>query len=88
MPTYRTVALFLALLPIIMAVTGIKLMRDTLFAILNSPIPTLSMQFLLGVMLFGVGMYLFGGFLFHRDRKRNKLQSRFRKERERNGKFD
>ncbi|WP_416827161.1 DUF2627 domain-containing protein [Ectobacillus polymachus] len=77
----RIIALLLALLPIVMAVIGIKFMRDTVFAILNSPVPSLSIQFLLGAFLFGVGMYLFGGFILYRDKKRNKVQSRFRKER-------
>ncbi|MFD3447805.1 DUF2627 domain-containing protein [Microbacteriaceae bacterium 4G12] len=75
----RYVALLLALIPIVMAMTGIKLMRDTVFGVLISPIPSLWLQFLIGAIAFGVGFYLFGGFILHRDRKRNKVQPRFKK---------
>ncbi|WP_342043954.1 DUF2627 domain-containing protein [Bacillus sp. OTU530] len=75
----RFIALLLALIPIFLAVIGIKLMRDTVFAILQPPIPELWMQFLIGLVLFGFGIYVFGGFILHRDRKRNKVQARFRK---------
>ncbi|WP_369902688.1 DUF2627 domain-containing protein [Bacillus manliponensis] len=76
----RYVALLLALLPITLAVFGIKLMRDTVFGILLAPIPNLSLQFFLGALAFGTGFYIFGGFVLHRDRKRNKVQRRFKRE--------
>ncbi|MCP8967037.1 DUF2627 domain-containing protein [Ectobacillus ponti] len=75
----RYLALLLALIPISAAVAGIKLMRDTVFAILQPPIPTLWLQFLIGLLLFGFGFYVFGGFVLYRDRKRNKVQARFQK---------
>ncbi|MBO9129726.1 DUF2627 domain-containing protein [Bacillus sp. 165] len=75
----RYFALLLALIPLISAVMGIKLMRDTVFAILNAPIPSLWLQFLIGVLAFTLGIYIFGGFVLHRDRKRNKVQARFKK---------
>ncbi|WP_028399130.1 DUF2627 domain-containing protein [Ectobacillus panaciterrae] len=76
---HRYAALLLALIPIVMAVVGIKLMRDTVFGILISPIPFLPLQFGIGVICFGIGIYIFGGFILYRDRKRNKVQARFRK---------
>lgn len=76
----RYVALLLALVPILLAVLGIKLMRDTVFGILLAPIPNLTLQFFIGAFAFGTGFYIFGGFILHRDRKRNKVQQRFRKE--------
>ncbi|MDM5189877.1 DUF2627 family protein [Bacillus sp. DX4.1] len=75
----RYLALLLALIPILLAVLGIKLMRDTVFGILLSPIPVLWLQFLIGVFSFGIGFFIFGGFVLHRDRKRNKVQARFRR---------
>ncbi|PFK45974.1 hypothetical protein COI93_06545 [Bacillus cereus] len=75
----RYLALLLALLPISLAVLGIKLMRDTVFGILFSPIPVLWLQFLMGIFCFAIGFYLFGGFVLYRDRKRNKVQARFRR---------
>lgn len=76
----RYVALLLALLPILLAVFGIKLMRDTVFGILLTPIPNLTLQFFIGAFAFGIGFYIFGGFVLHRDRKRNKVQRRFQRE--------
>ncbi|WP_243743185.1 DUF2627 family protein, partial [Bacillus thuringiensis] len=37
------------------------------------------LQFLIGALCFGLGFYIFGGFVVHRDRKRNKVQARFRR---------
>ncbi|MGA5679229.1 DUF2627 domain-containing protein [Bacillus bombysepticus] len=75
----RYVALLLALIPISLAVFGIKLMRDTVFGIPFPPIPILWLQFLIGALCFALGFYIFGGFVLHRDRKRNKVQARFRR---------
>ncbi|MBC6974378.1 DUF2627 domain-containing protein [Bacillus sp. Xin] len=75
----RYLALLLALIPISLAVLGIKLMRDTVFGILLSPIPALWLQFLMGIFCFAIGFYIFGGFVLYRDRKRNKVQARFRR---------
>jgi uncharacterized iron-regulated membrane protein len=79
MNMHRYIALLLALIPVILAVVGIKLMRDTVFGILNAPIPSLWLQFLAGAAAFAFGIYVFGGFVLHRDRKRNKVQARFKK---------
>ena len=75
----RYVALLLALIPISLAVFGIKLMRDTVFGILFPPISILWLQFFIRALCFGLGFYIFGGFVLHRDRKRNKVQARFRR---------
>ncbi|AAP11082.1 DUF2627 domain-containing protein [Bacillus cereus] len=75
----RYVALLLALIPISLAVFGIKLMRDTVFGILFPPISILWLQFLIGALCFGLGFYIFRGFVLHRNRKRNKVQARFRR---------
>ena len=75
----RYLALLLALIPISLAVFGIKLMRDTVFGILFPPLSILWLQFLIGALCFGLGFYIVGGFVLHRDRKRNKVQARFRR---------
>ncbi|MDC6156531.1 DUF2627 domain-containing protein [Bacillus albus] len=75
----RYLALLLALIPISLAVFGIKLMRDTVFGILFPPLSILWLQFLIGALCLGLGFYIFGGFVLHRDRKRNKVQARFRR---------
>ncbi len=74
----RFIALIIVLIPIIIAGYGIKLMRDTIFQILNQPYPNLSLQFLIGFLLFGAGLSFIGGFIFHRDRKNGKIAPRFR----------
>lgn len=73
----RFFALLLVLIPVILAVLGIKLIRDMSFAILQPPIPYLWLQFLIGLLCLIGGLYLIGGFIFHRDKKRNKVQKRF-----------
>ncbi|MFZ3588440.1 DUF2627 domain-containing protein [Bacillus sp. DJP31] len=72
----RFIALIIVLIPVILAVLGIKLIRDMTFAILQPPIPFLWMQFLIGLTFFFGGMYLIGSFIFRRDKKRNKIQKR------------
>ncbi|MFJ5757934.1 DUF2627 domain-containing protein [Neobacillus sp. NPDC093182] len=73
----RIIALLILVIPGFLAGYGIKLMRDMTFGILQSPIPFLWLQFLLGLILFIGGLGFVAGFIFHRDRKRNKVQSRF-----------
>jgi hypothetical protein len=74
----RIVALLILVIPGFLAGFGIKLMRDMTFGILQIPIPYLWLQFLLGLVLFLGGLGFVAGFIFHRDRKRNKVQDRFK----------
>lgn len=76
----RMIAFIIMLIPAIMAGIGIKFMRDTLFGILNSPIPWLWLQFVLGIILFLIGLGFFAGFLLHRDRKNGRVAARFQKD--------
>jgi len=73
----RIFALLVLLIPGFLAAYGIKLMRDMLFGILLSPFPYLWLQFLIGLFLFVAGLSFVAGFIFHRDRKKNKVQDRF-----------
>ncbi|SFA96938.1 Protein of unknown function [Bacillus sp. cl95] len=75
----RIIALIIMLVPGFIAALGIKLMRDTVFGVLQPPIPFLPLQFLVGLLFFLIGLGFVAGFILHRDRKRNKVQNRFKK---------
>ncbi|WML47577.1 DUF2627 domain-containing protein [Neobacillus sp. PS3-34] len=73
----RIIALMIMLIPGFLAALGIKLMRDMVFGRLQAPFPSLSLQFLAGLLFFIGGLWFVAGFILHRDRKRNKVQSKF-----------
>ncbi|WP_243386570.1 DUF2627 domain-containing protein [Bacillus kexueae] len=75
----RLIALLIMIIPGVIAAYGIKLMRDMVFGILQPPFPFLWLQFLTGLLFFLIGLAFISGFILHRDRKRNKVQSRFQK---------
>ncbi|MRX73152.1 DUF2627 family protein [Bacillus lacus] len=75
----RITALLIMVIPGVLAAYGIKLMRDMLFGILQPPIPFLWLQFLIGLILFAGGLSFVAGFVFYRDKKRNKVQAKFQK---------
>lgn len=75
----RIIALIILLIPGAIAAYGIKLMRDMVFSVLHSPFPFLWLQFLVGLILFLLGLGFVAGFILHRDRKKNKVQPRFKK---------
>ena len=74
----RIIALIIILIPGVIAAFGIKLMRDMFFGIQTNWFPSLWLQFVLGFIMFAVGIGFIGGFLLHRDRKNNKVQDRFK----------
>ncbi|MCH1626639.1 DUF2627 family protein [Ferdinandcohnia quinoae] len=75
----RLIALIIILIPGFMAAIGIKFMRDVFFGILHSPLSYLWLQFILGLLLFIIGLGFIGGFVLYRDRKRNKVQQKFQR---------
>jgi hypothetical protein len=75
----RIVALIILVIPGALAALGIKLMRDMTFGILQAPFPNLILQFLTGLVFFIGGLGFVAGFIFYRDRKRNKVQPKFKK---------
>ncbi|MDQ0858461.1 DUF2627 domain-containing protein [Bacillus sp. V2I10] len=75
----RIFALLIMVIPGVLAGYGIKLMRDMLFGILQAPFPNLWLQFTSGLLLFAGGLSFVAGFIFYRDRKRNKVQKKFQK---------
>ncbi|WP_280768377.1 DUF2627 domain-containing protein [Salipaludibacillus daqingensis] len=79
MTVQRFIALTILLIPAFIAGYGIKLMRDTLFQILNWPYGSHYFQFLAGIIFLVAGVWFIGGFILHRDRKNNKVAPRFQK---------
>jgi hypothetical protein len=79
----RIIALIILVIPGFLAALGIKLMRDMTFGILQSPFPYLWLQFLIGLIFFIGGLGFVAGFIFHRDRKRDKVQTKFQSTRNR-----
>ena len=75
----RLVALLIMVIPGVFAAYGVKLMRDMVFGILHAPLPYLWLQFLIGLLMVIFGVGFIAGFILHRDRKRNKVQSRFQR---------
>ena len=74
----RMIALLVFLIPGALAALGIKLMRDTVFGIIISPFPFLWLQGIAGLVFLGGGLYVVAGFILYRDRKRNKVTTRFK----------
>ncbi|MBM7693239.1 hypothetical protein JOC77_002679 [Peribacillus deserti] len=74
----RFIAVLILFIPGALAVYGIKLMRDMLFAILQPPFTAFWLQFLCGLIFCLGGIGFVAGFVLHRDRKRNKVQDRFK----------
>ncbi|TDQ41633.1 DUF2627 domain-containing protein [Aureibacillus halotolerans] len=72
----RFIALLLVCIPIISAAYGIKLLRDVLFGIQQSPYGYLWIQFFAGLFFLAIGCYLVGSFVIYRDRKNGKVPPR------------
>lgn len=66
----RIVAVLLLLIPGLLSAFGIKLMRDTLFDSFYPVFMHIGIQFIVGLLLFLSGIAFIGGFIVHRDRKR------------------
>lgn len=74
----RLLAFVVLLIPGIAAAGGIKLMRDSLFGVLFSPFPFVWLQFIVGFLLFAIGIGFFAGFLLRRDRRKGRVQEKFK----------
>ncbi|MCH6267995.1 MULTISPECIES: DUF2627 domain-containing protein [Neobacillus] len=74
----RIIALIILVIPGFLAAVGIKLMRDMTFGVLQAPFPKLWLQFIVGLLLLLGGLGFVAGFILYRDRKRNKVQARFK----------
>jgi hypothetical protein len=78
----RLIALLLLVTPGIIAVYGIKLIRDTLFGEFHDVFFHIAIQGLLGVLFVVGGLAFIGGFILHRDKKRNLTKGRFKQNKE------
>lgn len=75
----RFIAAAILFIPGIIGAFGIKLMRDALF---NEVYPILmneGLQFVVGLIMFIFGLAFIGGFIYHRDKKRNLLKDQVNK---------
>jgi hypothetical protein len=78
-PIYlRLFAILLLCIPGVLAVYGWTFMRELLFHYVAGQ-PFAWLPFLGGLALFLAGVSIIGGFIFHRDRKRNKIPVKWRK---------
>ncbi|WP_026696636.1 DUF2627 domain-containing protein [Alkalicoccus chagannorensis] len=83
MTVQRFLALMVMLIPVVTAGYGIKLMRDTMFDIINTPFPNLMIQFFVGGFLFAGGIWFFAGFILRRDRRNKRVAEKFQQEQQR-----
>ncbi len=74
----RLAAFIVLLIPGFAAAGGIKLMRDSLFGVLFNPFPFIWLQFIIGFLLFALGLGFFAGFLLRRDRRKGRVQTKFK----------
>ncbi|ARI77115.1 DUF2627 domain-containing protein [Halobacillus mangrovi] len=74
----RLIALLLLVTPGLIAMYGIKLIRDALFGEFHPIFMHIAVQGLLGVIFVVGGIAFIGGFILHRDRKRNLTKGRFK----------
>ncbi|GIO28540.1 DUF2627 domain-containing protein [Ornithinibacillus bavariensis] len=66
----RIVAALTLFIPGVIAAIGIKLMRDTLFDEFHPIFLHTGVQFAFGLFLFIGGLTFLGGFIIHRDRRK------------------
>ncbi|WP_138415893.1 DUF2627 domain-containing protein [Aquibacillus sediminis] len=79
----RLLALLILVIPGVIATLGVKLVRDALFGVFYSIFFHLSIQFIIGLLFFFIGITFIGGFILHRDRKRHLTKGRFKRNRNR-----
>lgn len=74
----RLIALLILVIPGIIAVYGIKLIRDALFGEFHAIFLHIAVQGIAGLLFVVGGIAFIGGFILHRDRKRNLTKGRFK----------
>lgn len=70
----RIIAVIILFIPGIIGAYGIKIMRDALFGDLYSFFFHLGLQFFIGFLLFVFGIGFIGGFILHRDKKKQLIK--------------
>lgn len=68
----RIIAALFLFIPGVISAFGIKLMRDALFNEFYGFFVHIVVQFMIGLILFLGGLGFIGGFIVHRDRKKQK----------------
>ncbi|MFK7697159.1 DUF2627 domain-containing protein [Paenibacillus sp. HJGM_3] len=79
----RVIALLLLIVPGFMATYGFLAMKDAFFAQFGADGTDQFLwgKFVLGLILFAIGVSFIGGWIFFRDRKRNYVAPRFKAKR-------
>jgi len=75
----RILAVIVMFTPGVIGAFGIKLMRDALFVEVTPIFFNEIIQFIIGFILFAVGLAFIGGFIYHRDKKRQLIKKRSQK---------
>ncbi|MFC3900787.1 DUF2627 domain-containing protein [Aliicoccus persicus] len=75
----KFIALMLLVIPVIIAGIGIKLIRDSMFGIINDPFTVVYMQFIIGVILMMLGIWFVAGYIMNRENKHKRLKESLRK---------
>ena len=75
----KIVALLILVIPAILAGVGVKLMRDSMFGVLNDPFTMIAVQFIVGLVLSIAGIWFIGGCILHREQKNKRAAERFQK---------
>lgn len=70
----RIIAVIIIFLPGVIGALGIKLMRDAFFSEVYPFLFNEVVQFIVGLIMFVGGLTFIGGFIYHRDKKRNLLK--------------
>lgn len=70
----RILAVLIIFLPGVIGALGIKLMRDAFFSEVYPFLINEVVQFIVGLIMFVGGLAFIGGFIYHRDKKRNLLK--------------
>lgn len=76
----RIVAVIILFVPGVIGAFGIKLMRDALFAEVYPILFHEGIQFVIGLIMFIGGLAFIGGFIHHRDKKRQLLKEQTKKQ--------
>lgn len=75
----KFIALLILVIPAVLAGVGVKLMRDSMFGVINDPFTMTSVQFIVGLVLSIAGIWFIGGYILHREQKNKRAAERFRK---------
>ena len=75
----KFIALLILVIPAVLAGVGVKLMRDSMFGVVNDPFTMTAVQFIAGLVLSIAGIWFIGGYILHREQKNKRAAERFQK---------